>query len=804
MANFAPQVGQTQDPNYWYWSRPIQPFEGNKAGLYQWEAAGAGVKGLEAADKLMQQHTERETKDTIDIQRSNMTDQLEAGLGLKDGQPSSFSNETNTGGGVINPQQLPPELRNVQSKVQTIQNAKQLRADLNTYYDAQLRNTLKDLRSKYPGYRDYIDQAAHQALSYNIPANTYLRSLIQYADAMKGNSQKSFDETRKAVFDHLKAGNPEAQGILRDLDANPNDPQAVDRANTQLNKWNAVDYQLKTLENKRKLTDLGTKDSHDIAEQQSSLGLASLQAKHFNSAFQGFGINSASDIDAWLIRQAASGQPPDPKTVQALGMQLNASKQAFHTAAMEMFTRIPPGSTRSMMDDMGGRSAVEEKIKAYEDRWDTTAKLITDGNFGMAGVAKRLSDEIIEGTKLGYLTDADVGGFFRNLSAIRQLSPTDADNVFREVLATPGMSDRIKNFVTKQMSDLMAQPDVAKNGIVRTATDAVKAMKDRGITLPTAYNELMRGLESVFDPSVQDKELQKNIARSIFDPKADSLLRQFKTDQVIDGVTYPGYNTLYSRLGSQQRISVLKGLGDPQIWNNYVSWMGKSYGDIFQPEVQQLNKIDPHWFQLTWDGGSHQWGVHFTGDPTGRNILVDPKAIAPVSMIGAMGDTANDLVTQVKQSVNKLNDATRTLSNVVSADGDPDADAHILQHMIRMGLSSERLQGVPGIPQKLMQSIINSRRPSTLMQYGDTGGKDYGLEEYLKDPAAAVRDRMNIQRDINESPIPRPNKPLILPPGHKAAENQNLGDITGMDVTNVPAGVNPQDMIREMNGNRQQ
>jgi hypothetical protein len=178
---------------------------------------------------------------------------------------------------------------------------------------------------------------------------------------------------------------------------------------------------------------------------------------------------------------------------------------------------------------------------------------------------------------------------------------------------------------------------------------------------------------------------------------------------------------VFNRLGTDDYVKGMKSINDPKSWADYEAFMGKSYSDLLQPEIQGMNKIQGNKFvYVTWDDKEHQWGLHQVGDPTGKNILLSQQVVPRLEHVRAMGDAATQQIQEYKASINKLNSFTRTLSRVVEADGGKDANTAILQHMINTGLDPT-IASPQGVPDQIIKSMIQAREviPKAYLKKGD-------------------------------------------------------------------------------------
>lgn len=219
MAKFNPNVPLTQDAkDIALSSRPRQGPPSKQFATPKASALAVGVSG--AADLL-----DASVKVADNIVRRDFTDSLNEFVSDFDKRaldqflsPSSSSTSTdqivgNAGEDRLVEQEVPDDIRNGTSRMEELKEARAAGDVTDAYFWSQLNSLTRNLRAKYPGYKDAIDSTAVQIANSGRPANEYLKALQREAEkiaAAKGNSNKKAleifrsldDPTRLPGFEH--------------------------------------------------------------------------------------------------------------------------------------------------------------------------------------------------------------------------------------------------------------------------------------------------------------------------------------------------------------------------------------------------------------------------------------------------------------------------------------------------------------------------------------------------------------------------------------------------------------------------
>lgn len=147
-------------------SRSSEGFRGSTAIGSMFQAAGSALKqGATIADTAVKGYIQREATQEVDRIRDDY------GVGA--------AVEFKTG--LDNPRVLPEELNNAGDRLKMLRSAYMSNKLRESNYRAQLELASRQLRYRYPGYREEIDQMFTQ-ITGNLPANALRASLMQEAE----------------------------------------------------------------------------------------------------------------------------------------------------------------------------------------------------------------------------------------------------------------------------------------------------------------------------------------------------------------------------------------------------------------------------------------------------------------------------------------------------------------------------------------------------------------------------------------------------------------------------------------------
>lgn len=771
MAIFNPQISPTADPNYLHLSKPAGNIEADKSTGIALENVGKiGAEAIKGADTVEEKFASEEAKEGATKIQSEQIGSLLLAQGAsmtnqQDLLPGSSSEDPN----------VPTDVKSVKNAASSLVNARDNGHVSPTYYYMRLDSLAQNLRSRYPGYRDYIDKAISEVTGVK-PANALVQSLMQDLNAASSNKHEELNKTLNDIRSEVNKGNPEAR-LEYDYVKQTGD---ISHANAAITKWNARGWAIKKLQEDQQSTTMGDEERKRAATSEFDLTLQGSFDQHWKTIQRGAGLNTPEQISQ-LINKAAAGEiePLPPQQKEALLGQFQASRvtqeQDMRAKMYKPYTYTTKDldgntvtRTTTMAEQLGGPKAAEERLAAAMKQWDTVTDLVTNEKYGLQKATERLNTAIIDEAQHGLLTDKTLGPWLDNMAAMQKISPQYVEKYFAQLLAKD-IDEAYKPYIIKQVSNMIAQPKYAETGIATTFKKVIEDAKNKGVTMPKVYNEYVKALEPLWRnniPGVSPDELhnlRSQLAIAAFHPDNVGVLKQVQDDYWENGVHKPGAQTIYQRFGQTDAVANMKTLTDPAHWENYVAFMGSEYKTMANKELLNLNDLTknfPNVFYPSWDPERHNWRLHQVGDTTGRDILGDKNFVPNKMQLGMSG--LDEQFKQVQQSMKRLNMVTRPLANVAVADGG-NADAAVLQHMMTSGLHIDPNHPIKGLPQQIIDSVKKNQQavtpaqdwwqtqgegaekmpPAAPLQFQNEGQPRGGLKEFIDDPGRAAGPAQN-------------------------------------------------------------
>lgn len=705
-----PQVPEIQPANYLGWSKPITTPESPKGPEYALTGIADTFKGGVGLAQFLQRSAEDDAiHQGVDKIRGPFTDSLAtADAAIRKGDLSTTvspsANPMDARAEVV-PQQpmdilsdtavkpLPDELQNLPNKLAVLDGGKANGRFSETDFDGRLVTLAKDLRTKYPNDRDYIDEKL-KAVSGRDSANQYIKGMLSDINSFVTAQNENKNKLISKILD-----NTGIEGA----------PLAIQKV--QSGQWGAADVanwmnptmsrklileQRKALREDKEGTRKVSKD--DAEDELNKIG-SDFTTQSFHN-LTAFGNLTPEKINT-IMSDVASGKR-DLSDNEAQTLTTYFSNQRTQAALM-LRNKANEGGANSLYNILGP----ERANKIINDQLESTY-----------------------GTVLGYMSNKQYGPAFRHMNAITSMQQDDKWNLFnnpddalanytRMAHAIQGMGDKfeqeffkrglentvdipgkMKTWIDSNRMKIVTQnqSDILKTGQPYTVKQAVEEAQQKNIKLPQVYSQFVGTVEQLADPKTPIT-VKENIAKAAFDPSNLGLISKFEKDGVdpVTGRPTAGQYSVYNRMLSPDILKEVHKLpGDA--WNNTVDWAKQSFGrELLGPELKNLRLLqeDPG-YSITWDSDNHRFGIvnkigtqtspfEFKGTPPGRN----PQRL------------------ELEQTVNRINRGLSTLSNVAK-EGNFDVNEYLLGMVQEMGsVDLERLQGAP---EKMIKAIVSSRQ----------------------------------------------------------------------------------------------
>lgn len=706
MAIFNEQVPDrgVRDPIWTNISHPISDVAADKSTSIAISGA-ADVLGsaVKAIDVDIKEAAKKDVQTGVDTLRDNYTAGLQQ---LRNAQIASTDKSL-----------LPDETANVPTTVQNgIDKAKTIAVAMEqnagksntTLYTGALNSLTKQLRSQYPGYRDYIDEQI-SAISGVHPANAFMKDLVEDINRQQENSKTEDNATKATLRSNADAGFHDGSGVtaaqvlaLRNRGTITND-----QAMNWLNSAKKVQYDTKTKADQR-ASRLGDEaDAATSAERDLSTTVAQNLAHDWQTMTIGKNTDTAEGLFKFIQTNAGNTQVKDERS-QQIGAQLVALRNASFSQRM---AEAAEGGANSILAKMGGDTdKVKKRIEASYATFDNAIQMVFNQQWGAAYSHMNFNKAISQdSTNLLYnAPDEEVRKYNRMVGAINNISPQYGNDFFKNSLLS-SVPQKEKEYLKSLDMELLTQPG-KDNGSLTSVNSAIQRAKAAGMTSAKSYSQLMRMVDDVSNPKLA-LEHRQNLAEAFFNPQANAGLlsdKNFEKDRYDATLKreIPGKYSIWRKLSSDNVATGINEIGktDPSTVNNYRTTMTREFGEqLFSRELRDAGEsnMDPNTNRL--------YKIKFTDDK-GRSPhfdVVRPDG-SPMTMTEAIALRAP------VGSLNRLNEGMSGLFNVYEKTGssDPmnDVKSAILRYNYRDVSATNnppgREESLTGTAKAIWQSLI--------------------------------------------------------------------------------------------------
>lgn len=772
MSVFNPQVAPTNDPNYLGWSKPIETPQGDTSlGVALKEGGELLTEGVHIADTYIKKTIESDLHTSIDSERAAYTEALNYAQDKVKTDKVSLLQGSGEG------QSIPGGINEGLQKIDQIQGAKANGKLSETYYYGRLDTIAKDMRSRFPGYRDYIDEKVSNITGVN-PANAYIKSIISDINTYQTNSNTEHNKIESQIFENIQYVGE--QNWQRWKQGNLSDTAVLGMIAQR--KAVKSDLELRELQrkditgNKTLLAD-STKDNATFFS--ANLVSDALQDVITNAGFTGQkAIDFLHDMEAGKIKIPQDKVQFIQEAFASMREKVNQRLQAEYNKQRDN------GSTWAV--DVGGSGVANTQIAGHIKPLDDILGWINNKDYGPAFRAENFIKATTAQTSQNILTNKDIGPYMANTAAVRHLGGDRlVQDLFEQAIKT-GMGTKWTAWVSKMGTEAVAQPDFESTGYPRTISDFVA--DSQKVQAPKEVFQSILSLPEALSRSDVPDPVKASVARTTFDPKNRDVLNSFEVDHTdpATGRFVPGKWSIFNTFTSQAKVDEVKRLSqnDPKLLTDMQQWANTSFGTMFRQEINNLNKLQNYpGLKLAWDPDAHLFNVTFPNQ--------DPKY------------SNNSYSRTIKDSIQRLNLGLQGLSNVAGAmpGAQPDVvDALLVRQLVSLGFNPT-IKNVAGIPQQIMNAILSSKQEpvnywkptdkktgasetnqrSNYAEDGDyTLGANGNLQDFLRHPDTATGFKLT-------SEAPKPSQ--------RPSSNLSDQDIVNVDVQDIPRWMSARQYI---------
>lgn len=729
MAVFNPQVQPTQDPNYLGYSKGIEGGYGvDKSTGLALDTIGTGIEGAaNIADTGVKDYLKTNIRNTVEKERSDYTDYLETlkGAALTNKIPGAGTDSIMDANASMD---VPDGLQAGLDSAQSLAAASNTGNKINdTLYSARLAASASELRSKWGGYKDYIDQKFSEYSGMN-PANAYYKNLMQDINTLANKGASDKNKVDNVLLEAVKAGDVDGADRIWSLHkaGRISDDEAIHQVYLARSAKAAV-----AADEAARVARKGDRDdTAAVATRDFTKEFSGTVNRNMGLIQVGTGTKSLSDAVNWLTQMSQSPDAADPKQVQAVVTALNAKRdELYQTGLARASERDSTGQTYTTR--MGGIGKVKEEIEGNLAGLDQYIKSVNNQQWGIGTYIQRRMQAQGDIDQRTLLEDPNIGVPMRKVATLQKIAPNYAD-VFVKAGLVGNLPEGLNTYFNDKRIDIATQPDFLSTGKTNTIKGMVDGI-DKKIGTDPKYtstdmaklkNEVFNIPSTIADPKA-DLNLKANIARGAFDPENIGVLQGIKMDYT-DPVTHktiPGKYSAFTRMTSpdisDSMDKIRKAVPDgPQLWDNYKNWTQTEFQKLFREDLAnlgstgQINTINSK-IHIGWNSGEN-------GQPPRIKLLdQDGNDLNDVRTPGIMGQSSRTLVgegtRQLQSTITRINSAMYNLHQVYKKDGE-DTNMPILRDLLQNWTPGSDVSGLPG---KVRDAILLANQ-SKLQKMEDT------------------------------------------------------------------------------------
>lgn len=819
MAVFNPGIPDTQDPNWLGWSKSITQPDGDKSTGMLLDTAATGLgESLKLADTSYKSVIEEQIYTAAKAEQQDYQNRLEdtrRGLGLAQnasGQPGTILDANNTGAPGI-----PNALKGLTYQVDGLGQARANGKISETDYAMRLDTMAKDFRSRYPGYKEFVDSTVQKVTGID-PANKMITGAIADINTFASNLNTERNRTIALLTrdDVVKAGGDRVIGAYQRFMAN------------QISSTEASSIAMQGV------AEAGKSDilKRRVEDANNNKAMVSVYAEPWA---QGEAFKKSSDnLQTWTIdakggpmlftdfvKKYSAGTGNTLSTKEWLGFtqMVQANRDKMYNEMWDHFNspmfNIPGAAGPQSLVQLKGGEYVKTLINANLGWHDTIIATADKPNIGLLSTVatqnKAVKDQTLANVYqqipalavLGAYNDAAGPQYVGNMAVKNSkelLMPfqdkTKLEAITGMAIGQPTMRSYDSPQSTAPIGPAQdSKPFTLKDGLERVQHNP----QDPNSVPPTPQlqKEITKLPQHITDKDLPDAG-KINLITASFSKDNQGFVDSIRDGATNKGVLIPNKMDTFVGMTSPETIAEVQRLdkANPQLglWNMTKNWIGQTFAqEILHRELRDLNTIgeNPN-LRVTWDNENHRFGVQRLGPNVPAREVMPGAAAAGYYSAGNQ-----DQLAQAEATIQRLNRGIAPMANVYIADNkDPNAG---LVNMLR-GLGVNLDNTPSGL---MLKAIVNTGKGEMKPAAGEQK-LNYDVEQapssgslsgYLKNPAGTLLP--NPRNNAPASFSQRSAAPVLAQGVGRKNTNLTAEDLLSISTQDVPPGVNPADLIRQ-------
>lgn len=592
-----------------------------------------------------------------------------------------------TGGtkGILGPDasttEAPSEVQDLSERLGTLVGAKDAGKITSTYYEGRLLAEAKQLRSKYPGFREEIDSQFAKVTGTN-PANAYVRALTMELNSQATQKGSRLNSTLHYIREN--SGIPGAVQLYDDIVTGRKDPVQGEREAIRLFAPHEMD-KVQMQERKAKIEDVNlTRGEKSFqAEKLYDQASSTIINREVDTVLQRLGLTD--DQSAVRIGEGLQSGAIDPKTWEAEGQALLDKKTRLRAEMIRAADEH--GITANLK---GGKEELIKRVDASLSQFDDIAARIYKPDTGTLTSLRRDMAAQKDQDKRDILGDSVAGPILRQSQVFRDLQ---GENYMRDLnmdLLKQNWPAQYKDFFTRWSNEIATQSNYGPSGKPSTFKNMFDEIKRKGINVPEASATVLKQMDKLTDSKTPDA-VKENLAIAAFSPEARGFISMLNPDGFDQkGRPIKGQSAVFQNITTPEKTKELHRLGEknPKIWEDYVNTAEYIFGkEILPRELADLKSLgEDNRLKIIWDTDNKRLDVKYI-HPTPEGHPEAGEYYPPLS--------------KARRTLNQINNNMYGFKNIAEA-ANKDVDVFLLR-TIKDTVGD--IKGIKDIPQQILDQI---------------------------------------------------------------------------------------------------
>ena len=590
-------------------------------------------------------------------------------------------------------QSLPAELQKQGDALKDLNAAYKAGTLTASNYWARLDSTARQLRNRYPGYREHIDSEIAR-LTGGTPANELIASIRREATA--GHKK---DERIEFLNAASKAGTINPQAAVDEENGNP---WTLNRMRVDVAKRTANKYSNEAKSGELSLRHSEGETIHREARDTAIAGLAQEKAQLFKDTM-GPLASSYKSMQQEMKRLTENPELITPKDMENL-MVLARQWETNDKMVQEDFLTRKNGGGASYQE-MLKTEDIQAIRKAGDDNRKRILEDIGSKKFGILDHHNAMSEVTTEYDKNRLLKSDEING---RIAAYRNLYGPEVLNYM--LTQNPTLLDAFNKSISR---DHLIQMSL-KQGDVKTLKQSVEDMRTKGIKQSEVYSSTTQSVvNAIIDPKVP-QQAKIGLIEAAYGPGNQGYVSLAPKDE------RQKYYNILSNPQITDAIWKMKQEGRHDLWDNYRMWTLDTFQALYRTEAQdaQNTRVNRKFLDIEYNPKTFSFNVFPVQDP------------GPITRNTALSDwNERSLDGQVKESVSKFNAAIQNIIPVFNKEKDGDPNERLAEMFVRMGINLNATKEGPALetlPRLMLQKFLEAAH--TLNQGLESGKEAVGLK----------------------------------------------------------------------------